>query len=209
MPAYSLAIFDFDGTLADSFPWFCSILNQTAEHFDLRPVAPDEIEGLRELGSREVIAHLGVPLWKMPMIATYMRRLATEAATDIKLYPGVAEALKALADAGVRLVIVSSNAEAPIRQVLGPAADLIDHYVCGASLWGKAAKFRKVLTQLGIAPTATIAIGDELRDIDAARDEGITAGAVTFGFNSAAALRRHNPDFMFDSFDELRETLLR
>ena len=53
MPNYSLAIFDFDGTLADSFPWFISSLDQTADHFGLKRVDPNEIESLREMSSRD------------------------------------------------------------------------------------------------------------------------------------------------------------
>ena len=47
MPCYRLAIFDFDGTLADSLPWFRGSFQGMIERFGLAPVAPDELEGLR------------------------------------------------------------------------------------------------------------------------------------------------------------------
>ena len=208
MPNFSLAIFDFDGTLADSFPWFIASLDQTTEHFGLTRVNPDEIESLRLLSSRAALQHLGVPMLKLPAISIYMRNLFAEGIADIPLFPGAADMLAALHGAGVRLALVSSNAEANVRRVLGPAADLVDHYACGSSLWGKAQKFGAVLRTLRQSPARTIAVGDEIRDIDAARQAGLAAGAITFGYNARAALESHAPDFLFDDYSELRRAVL-
>ena len=71
---YRLAIFDFDGTLADSLPWFRSVFNGVAQRYGFRALDDAEFEKLRGVGNREIIRRLGVPLWKMPMIAAHMRR---------------------------------------------------------------------------------------------------------------------------------------
>jgi hypothetical protein len=89
MSSFSLAIFDYDGTLADSFPWFCSVLNQTARQFGFREVAEDEIDELRALGTREIIARLGVAKWKLPAIAMHMRKLSADSGDAVALFPGV------------------------------------------------------------------------------------------------------------------------
>ena len=203
MPAFSLAIFDYDGTLADSFPWFCSVLNQTARQFGFREVAEGEAEELRGLESREIMARLGVPVWKLPAIAMHMRRLSAEAGDAVRLFPGVESMLARLVASDVTVAIVSSNGEDAIRRTLGQAAGHVSHFSCGASLWGKSAKFKAVIGRAGASRERTIAIGDEIRDIDAARRAGIAAGAVTFGYNSAASLRAHGPDLIFDDYGEL------
>ena len=208
MPNYSLAIFDFDGTLADTFPWFIASLDQTADHFGLDRVKPEEIESLRELSSREALSYLRVPMLKLPAITLYMHRLFAEGMHDIRLFPGAAEMLAALRDAGIKLALVSSNAETNVRHVLGPAAGLIDHYACGASLWGKAQKFGGVLRALQQSPAHTIAIGDEIRDIDAARQAGVSAGVMTFGYNSRKALDEHRPDYLLDDYEALEHAVL-
>ena len=46
MPRYRLAIFDYDGTLADSLPWFRSVFQDLIARFDLAPVSADELVGL-------------------------------------------------------------------------------------------------------------------------------------------------------------------
>lgn len=203
MPAFSLAIFDFDGTLADSFPWFCSVLDQTADKFDLRRVKPEEIESLRDRSSRDALAYLGVPALKLPAISIFMRKLATDGLDRIPLFPGAADALRTLHGQGVRLALVSSNAEDNVRHVLADAAGLIDLYACGSSLWGKSGKFASVLSALKIGKSQTIAVGDEIRDIDAARKAGLAVGTVTFGYNSRQALEGAKPDFLFDRYDEM------
>jgi phosphoglycolate phosphatase len=208
MPAYSLAIFDYDGTLADSFPWFCSVLNQTARRFGFREVAEGEADELRMLDSRQIVARLGVPLWKMPAIAMHMRKLSAEAGDAVALFPGAEQMLVRLAANEVAIAVVSSNSEAVIRRTLGRAAAHVSHFGCGASLWGKSAKFSAVVRQAGVERRRTIAIGDEIRDIDAARRAGIASGAVTFGYNIGASLRAREPDLIFDDYEQLLAKLM-
>ena len=50
---YKLAIFDFDGTLADSFAWFSRVVNDAAEVFTFRKITSAEIDMLRGKGARE------------------------------------------------------------------------------------------------------------------------------------------------------------
>src|ERR1700744_5134091 len=77
---YSLAIFDLDGTLAHSFPWFLRNVNEVADRFRFRRVVEGEVEMLRHASTRDILAHLEVPRWKLPLIARHMRRLKTEQA---------------------------------------------------------------------------------------------------------------------------------
>lgn len=205
---YKLAIFDFDGTLADSFPWFASVLNDTADKFRFRRVAAHEVDGLRGKSSREMMQLLGVSAWKLPFIARYIRKRKARELHGIPLFADTHAALRRLSEAGVTLAIVSSNSEANIRAMFGPAtAALIAHYECGASMHGKAKRFRKVLRQSGLAAHEALAIGDELRDIEAAREAGIAFGAVTWGYTHGAAMKASGPDFAFDTFDEMVETI--
>ncbi len=196
---YSLAIFDLDGTLVDSFPWFLRHLNDVADKFGFRRIAPDDIDRLRRAGTREILAHFDVPLWKLPMIARHMRRLKSRHVGELALFSGVSEMLHALKHGGMTLALVSSDTEANARRQLGDEnAALFSEFACGASLFGKAAKFRRVLKRLGVDPAHAIAIGDEVRDIEAARAAGIACGAVTWGYAAPEKLRELEPDLVFE-----------
>jgi phosphoglycolate phosphatase len=205
---YSLAIFDLDGTLADSFPWFLGVLNTVAREFRFREVAENDIEPLRHGSVHDILRKLDVPLWKVPRIAHRMRAQKRADMAHIPLCPGVSTMLRALADAGLTLALVSSDNEANARDMLGASnAALIAHFACGAALFGKAKKFKRVIRQAGVAPDVTIAIGDEIRDIEAARAAGITCAAVTWGYTAPEALRAQKPDVMFRRMEDIATTL--
>jgi len=205
---YSLAIFDLDGTLADSFPWFLRNVNDVADRFGFRRVGDGDVEELRHAGSREIIRRLQVPVWKLPGIATHMRRMKAADLDGIPLFSGAAAMLRALRDGGITLALVSSDHEANARRQLGEAARLFAHVDCGASLFGKAAKFRRVVKRAGLAPSQAISIGDEIRDIEAARDAGIACAAVTWGYAAPNALRARAPEMLFERMEDIAPGLL-
>ncbi len=197
-PLIRLVIFDFDGTLSDSGDWFLSVIDQLARRFRFRTVAPDQVEMLRHKSSREVIDFLGISRWKMPLIARHLRKLVGRNAHEIELFPGTPDLLERLADTGVKIALVTSNSEANARKILGEEhAARIDFYACGSSLFGKAPKFRRVLKKMGIPAAQALAIGDETRDVDAAREVGMRAGSVLWGYASEAVLTALRPDALF------------
>ena len=205
----SLVIFDLDGTLADSFPWFLGVVNDVAREHGFRPIADADVEPLRRAGSREILRRLEVPLWKLPAIARRMRGLKQEGIERIALFPGVDEMLRTLSEAGLTLALVSSDSERNARRQLGASAAHFSHFACGASLFGKAAKFRSIRRRACVAPAQTVAIGDEVRDIEAARAAGIACGAVSWGYAAPEALAALEPDAMFRRVDEIPSWLTR
>ena len=205
---YALVIFDLDGTLADSFPWFRQHVNAVAARFGFRQVQDEDLEGLRHASTREIMEFLQVPRWKLPFIARHVRKLKTAHAASIPLFEGVETMLDTLAAHGIKLALVSSDSEANARQKLGSRAGLFADFDCSASVFGKAQKFRRVLKRAGLAPAHAIAIGDETRDIEAARAAGIAFGAVTWGYAAEKALRDHRPEMLFTRMEEIAERLV-
>jgi phosphoglycolate phosphatase len=197
----SLVIFDLDGTLADSFPWFCRHVNDVADKFGFRRV--ENFEALRHADFRQTFRNLQVPTWKLPAIARHMRGVKSQHLDEISLFPGVEPMLREVSDAGLRLALVSSDSEANARRQLGGLQNLFEAFDCGASVFGKAAKFRRVVGQAGVKPSDVISIGDEVRDIEAARDVGIACGAVTWGYAAPKILEAMRPDFLFERVEDI------
>jgi len=203
-----LIIFDFDGTLSDSGEWFLTVIDQLAERFRFRSVGRDEIEMLRGRSSREVIRHMGIPAWKLPLISRHVRAMVARDADKIQLFPDTSRLLKSLTDMGFKLALVTSNSEENARAILGPEnAAHISWWECGSGLFGKARKFRRVLRRSGFAPSEALAIGDETRDIEAAKRVGIRCAAVLWGYANRDALARFEPNLLFANADAILESM--
>jgi phosphoglycolate phosphatase len=202
--SYDLAILDFDGTLADTYPWFESVLNEAAERFSFRPIDAGDRDVLRASTPRQILARLGLPLWKVPIVTSHMRARMAADLHRLSLFDGVPRLLAAISDAGARSVIVSSNAESNIRAMLGPdAAAHIADYECGTSMFGKASRVKKVLARMKLSPSQAILIGDEIRDAEAARASSVAFGAVAWGYNTREALCAQNPAHVFDTMEDI------
>jgi phosphoglycolate phosphatase len=207
MARYRLAIFDFDGTLADSLAWFRSEIPGVVARFDLAPLPADELESLRALSGREILARLKVPLWKLPAIVDDMRRRKLAAADKISLFDGVPALLSSMHDFGIATAIVSSDSEESVRRVLGPHAIRICRFDCGASIFGKHRKFASVARRLDTNPADAICIGDEIRDIEAAKRAGMHSGAVAWGYTLPDALKAAGPTYLFNTIEDLKHAM--
>lgn len=202
--SYRLAIFDFDGTLADSFPFFVSVFNRIADEHGFRRVDGEEAQQLRHHDTRTIMRHLGMPAWKLPLASRSFIGLMRENAARIPLFDGIHEVLHTLSREGVRLAIVSSNSEQNVRLVLGPAlGGLFQHYECGMSVFGKAARIRKVVKQAAVPAAHALYVGDQAMDAEAARKVGVAFGAVSWGYAPIEALRRVGPEREFGTPAEL------
>jgi phosphoglycolate phosphatase len=196
---YDLIIFDFDGTLADSLTWFRTVLGDVVDKHGLPPIDDARAEALRDMPPKAIMNELGIPSWKIPFLANDVRSRAAENVDCIHLFEGIDTLIRQLSDAGVKLAVVSSNGETAVRAVLGEAlCGKIDLFACGAALFGKASIFRKVIRKAGTTPDRTLSVGDEVRDIDAARETGCAAGAVNWGFATQGILDAQSPDVMFE-----------
>ena len=204
---YRLVIFDFDGTLANSLPWFRASFHDMVARFNLTPVPAEEMDGLRGMTAREIMARLNVSTWQLPTIVSDMRKRKLAAASEISLFKGIPAMLADLQRLGIKTAIVSSDSEASVRQVLGPATSLISRFDCGAALFGKRWKFRRVARKLGIKPSETICIGDEIRDIEAAKAAEMDSGAVAWGYALPSALQAAGATYLFKSIEEMTERL--
>lgn len=183
---HPLVLFDFDGTLADSFHLFLEAWTHAAQRHGFRAVDTTDLDRLRRMSARDIVAEAGLPLWKLPAVVATMRAWMRERADEVKLFDGVPEVLHALKAGGARIGIVTSNVRDTVERVLGDdCCRLIDHWGCGASLFGKAAKTRRVMKAAGAVAERTVSVGDELRDLEVAQSLGLDFVAVAWGYTAS------------------------
>lgn len=205
---YDLAIFDFDGTLADSFPWLVSILDDLAERFHFKKLSTHEMESMRRQSATEILKAHNMPLWKLAVIGSEVHRLMAHDIHQIRLFPGMDALLGSLHRQGTRLALVTSNTFENARAVLGEENTArFEFFACGVSLLGKPAKVRPILSHSRVPARQTIMIGDELRDLEAARKLGVHFGAVGWGYTPLDVMLPHAPELVFTTVDEMAAAL--
>jgi phosphoglycolate phosphatase len=199
-----LIIFDFDGTLADTLSMFLQIFDEAADKYGFKRLDQSRKQSLRALDARQLMKIHEVPLWKVPAIASFMRASMGRNIDGIRLFAGMDEALRALKAQGVQLTIVSSNSRSNVLKILGPeTAALFSQFECGASLFGKLPKIRKVLAATGVAREHVMLIGDEIRDAKVSAEAGVAFGAVAWGFNNIDVLLAEKPRRVFRQVADL------
>ncbi len=200
----TVLIFDFDGTIADTHNYLIEISNRLSQEFNYNTIRPEEIDELKNKTSQEIIRHLKVPLLKIPAIVTRAKSELHKNIDALKPIAGLKEALHQLRGLEVSLGIVSSNTRETVTKFLkAHNLDIFDFIHTTSKIWSKNISLKSLIKKKGFSKNAVIYIGDEIRDITAARKSGIKVAAVSWGYNSARALKDHQPDFMIQNPQEL------
>lgn len=203
-----MAVLDFDGTLADTLPFVLSIADHLSEKYNLAKMDKSDINSLKDQNAAELMKKHNVPAWKLPILAAEVQRLMHQNIEHIRLFPGMVEVLRTLNSMGVHIAVVTSNAMKNLEKVLdSETLSLISHFECGVSLFGKSEKLQKLLGHCGLSGQEVISIGDELRDIEAARKAGVDCAAVSWGYASRESLRAGRPDYLLDEVKQIVEIL--
>jgi len=204
---FKLVVWDFDGTLVDSLATSLAIFNRHAEELRYRPI--DDPDAVRSMTARQFMRQHGISVWRLPRLVRFFHAAAAEKVEGLKLYPGLIEALTALRSGGVRLGILSSNKEDNIRRCLriNGAEEFFSFVVGYPRLFGKGKALRRILRAERIARADVLYVGDEVRDIEAARKARIASAAVTWGFHTEHLLRASGPSHVVDDPAALRELI--
>jgi phosphoglycolate phosphatase len=195
----STIIFDFDGTIADTFFIARDVFLKLAS--GRHPTDEKEIEALRSLPARDAITRVGAKWWQLPYIMYYARKQVKQRQEEIKPIAGTPEVVQALHAAGHKLYIVSSNHTKNINHFLqkNGLAEYFDGAYGGIGLFAKASTLRKIALQHDLNPAECFYVGDEARDIEAARHAHMPCVSVTWGYNNLKGLQRGKPDVVVDT----------
>ena len=197
-------VFDFDGTLADTYK---DILN-IARGLKKDKYKEINLEDIRDHGSKYLIKKLGISPYKLSKLI-FQVKSKLKKRNNIKLFPEILDILKKLSEK-YNLGIVSSNSEENIRIVLRryEVEDLFEFIYSNSSIFGKHLVLKRMCRKYKIDPEDIIYIGDEDRDVVAAKKAKIKIIAVTWGFNSEKLLKEKNPDYLVNNPKEILEKII-
>jgi phosphoglycolate phosphatase len=187
-------IFDFDGTIADSFETLLAIFEEVTK----RPekLTASELKELRGQSLKEIIRYLKIRRWQIPRLILKAKKMVAVKIVDIKTFPGMPETLRQLNKDGRKMYVMSTNSSVNINKFL--KKNKLDE--CFTKVYGdiglrsKSSALKKVIKKEKLKADDCTYIGDEVRDIEAAKKAGVTSVAVAWGFNYPEALESAKPD---------------
>lgn len=190
-------IFDFDGTIADSFNLAIRLINEAAPRYKFRQVNSEQLEQLRSMSMPERFKVLNVSLHQIPRIGLELTRTYAKSLSSIQVFAGMKEVINELKKRGLTLSIISSNSNHNIRRFLAENdLNIFDHIYCAKNLFGKERTIGSMIKKLNLKRPELIYVGDEHRDILACRANQIKVIAVTWGFDSPEVLKSAQPDYI-------------
>ena len=124
--------------------------------------------------------------------------------SSVKIFPQIKYLLLKLKQKKFKLGILSSNSKENIENFL-KANDLLifDFIHSEKNLFGKGKALKSLLKKYNLKKEETVYIGDEVRDIDACRENGIKIISVTWGFNKNEILQLNRPDYLVNRPQEI------
>ncbi|GHE41752.1 phosphoglycolate phosphatase [Vulcaniibacterium thermophilum] len=188
-----VALFDLDGTLLDSAPDMLATVNAMRAERGRGPIALDALRPHVSKGARAMLAAAFADVavetresWVPEFLAVYQRELGRHGAP----FDGVEAMLGALEAAGSRWGIVTNKPEYLARLLL-PLLGWQSR--CAVLIGGDTLTARKpdplpltvAAERLGVAPSACVYVGDDERDIVAARAAGMPSVVALWGYRLA------------------------
>lgn len=201
-------IFDFDGTVADSFGAMMEIFEEHKQEFGFENFGEEELKIYRQQGVARLIWEKKIPIWKVLKILRVGKKLMNQKIKSVKPFGEIREILLELKKKGLVLGIISTNSEENISKFLNKnKIDVFDYVVGKGSLFGKTKVIKNILKKRKLNKEEVLYVGDEVRDIEACKKIGIKIAAVTWGFSDEKLLAKNKPDFLIKESDALIKIL--
>lgn len=201
----SYVIFDFDGTLADMKTLFLEIGNEIAAKKGWPKVDEKVYQKLRKGNIKDGLKTLGIPLRDVPFTILQAKRMLATRTDEIKLFEDIPDLITKLHSDGHELFVLSTNSKKIIVAVLGKFGlqDKIK-VLPSSGLFGKAPALKRFARAHRAKKADIWYVGDELRDVEAAKKAGVHNIAVTWGLQHPDALRDAQPEFLADKPEDVK-----
>lgn len=212
MPNVSAVLFDWDGTLADSFATTRYASLSVFRHFGIR-MDEARYQATYRPDWHETYRQLGIPEARWDEAGAIWSRKYLERRHAVKLLPDALDTLRALADRELHLGVVTSADRRRFREDLDHLG-LADRF--GALVAFEDTRNKKphpeglllALSRLGVEPRDALYVGDRPEDIAMGKNAGTRTAAVVSNFSNEAMLRSATPDVLLPALGDLPGVLL-
>ena len=204
-----IILFDFDGTIADTYQAIVDITNNLSTEFGYKALAQEELLLIKNLSSREIVKRSEISIFKLPFLVRRIRAELSKEIAELSPIPDMTQALFELQNRGYILGIVTSNIKENVETFLdkNKLNSLFSYIYSSTSIFGKHRIINQVIKANNLDRSKVIYVGDETRDIRSARKSHIGIISVGWGFNSREILLDYQPDYLVDRPRELLKAI--
>lgn len=210
---YDLIIFDMDGTILDTLDDLKDSLNYALRKSSLPERSKEEVRtfvgnGIRKLIERGVPENSSIDIID-EVYRNFSEHYKNNCCNKTKPYKGIIELLKKLKELGYKTAVVSNKADYAVKDLCTQFFD--DLFCCSV---GEREGIRRkpapdsvfeVMSKLGTDKNKSLYIGDSDVDINTAKNAGIDAIAVEWGFRDRKFLAEHGAETIIASPEEVLE----
>lgn len=200
-------IFDLDGTLIDSLPDITTALNRALEEIGLCAVTTRDVrkwigDGIHVLCSR-AIEHVRGDASVERLAGRLQTLYESDCVVETRCYPNVLKMLDLLKERSVPCAMLTNKPHVVAMRIID-ALDLRRRLVAARGYVGESDKKPSpkqalaLADALNIEPSNVMIVGDSIVDIATARNAGMIACAVSWGYQEKSELVSNGPDFVID-----------
>lgn len=196
---YRALVFDFDGTIADTLGETRRIFNTIAPDYGIRQVEEHELSQLRHMSLKQLLGHLGIPKRRVPVLIARGTGLMRAGIAQMPLIEGMGDVLTRMRERVDGFGILTSNVAENVDLFLRSHGlrEHFDFISSTSKLTGKAKHLKAIRKTFSLRAEEMLYVGDELRDVKAAKKAKIPIAAVSWGFNSHESLAAEKPEHLF------------
>ncbi len=203
-------LFDLDGTLLNTLDDLTDSVNYALTRFGYPLRKPEEIRRFLGNGSKALIGRSlpenidGGILEEVH--AVYLARYTDHAQIKTGPYEGIPELLNELKKQDIKIAVISNKGDEQVKALTSkffPQADFAAGERPGIPRKPNPQSILEVLDCFQVSPKEAIYVGDSEVDIQTARNAGMRAVAVGWGFRDREELLKHAPDLLLSHPSDL------
>ncbi len=199
-----LLVFDFDGTIANTLAIAVEVVNRLSDEFGFPKVSEEEFMELKHKRIGELLRLSGLSWLQVPMLVKRARDYFKHNMERVNPINKIPDILPSLQERGYVMGILTSNTQDAVKDFLAlHDLEYFQFIHAPDSIFGKSKVLREIMKTYLLKPEEVVMIGDEIRDIMAAKKAKVDSIAVTWGFNSIQRLEEVNPQHIIHDPEQL------
>lgn len=215
--SYKAAIFDFDGTIVDSFPGIAKSIR-----YALKMTRGEEVRELESLKKfvgpplrDSFITSLGMNEDEInEAIHHFRERYGNVGFRECEIFEGIIETLSEIRGNGIKTALASSKAEDMLKKItddknLTQYFDVILGVSDNLKHKSKADIIMSAMHKLSVLPQETVMIGDRMYDAEGAKTAGVAfIGALYAGYGSREEFNDYPYILLSENIEEIKTAIL-